>query len=118
MVILWLPFQGHESYLLSLLSENNKCDSISEYTPNHGTQTYGSPTEWFNQDVGLDLRPKYFIGSLDGDHKIIWSKVFEKYFKCICIFKYFCNVFKCKCKYIAWIDNSFKFKCKYSRKSI
>ena len=24
------PFQGHESYLLSLLSENNKCDSISE----------------------------------------------------------------------------------------
>ena len=76
MVILWLPFQGHESYLLSLLSENNKCDYISEYTP----QTYGSPTEvteWFNQDVGLDLRTKYFIESLDGDHKIIWSKVFE-----------------------------------------
>ena len=48
-------FQGHESYLLSLLSENNKCDSISEYIPNHGTQTYGSPTEWYNQDVGLDL---------------------------------------------------------------
>ena len=68
------PFQGHESYLLSLLSENNKCDSISEYTPNHGTQTYGSPTEWFNQDVGLDLPTKYFIESLDSDlanHKII-----------------------------------------------
>ena len=64
-------FQSHESYLLSLLSENNKCDSISEYTPTHGTQTYESPTEWYNQDVGLDLGPKYFIGSLDGDHIII-----------------------------------------------
>ena len=71
MVILRLPFQGHESYLLSLLSENNKCDFISEYTPTHGTQTYESHTEWYNQDVGLDLGPKYFIGSLDCDHKII-----------------------------------------------
>ena len=32
----------------------------------------GAPcTEWYNQDVGLDLGPKYFIGSMDGDHKII-----------------------------------------------
>ena len=63
--------QCHESYVLSLLSENNKCDSISEYTPNHGAQTYGSPTEQYNQDIGLDLGPKYLIGSLEGDHKII-----------------------------------------------
>ena len=74
---------------------------LSVSIPQPWYTTYGSPTEWYNQDVGLDLGPKYFIGSLDGDHKIISSKVFEKYLKCICNFKYFCNVFKCKCKYIA-----------------